>query len=67
MRSTAEAVSPQIAVMSVGATNTLGHAARETLAKLGARPGADRVYLTEKQGTIDITVKDGRVRVRTER
>lgn len=53
--------------MSVGATNTLGHAARETLAKLGARPGADRVYLTEKQGTIDITVKDGRVRVRTER
>ncbi|MBI2908641.1 MAG: ComEC/Rec2 family competence protein [Chloroflexi bacterium] len=62
-----EAVNPQIAVISVGAANTFGHPARETLEKLNAKIPADRVYLTERQGTVDITVKEGRVWVKTER
>lgn len=61
------AVSPQIAVISVGADNRFGHPARETLAKLNERLPADRVYLTEKDGTIDITMREGRMWVKTER
>ena len=48
-----EAVQPQDAVISVGANNSYGHPAPETLSRLSAA-GA-RVWRTDRQGTILVT------------
>ena len=55
---------PEMAAIEVG-ENTYGHPAPPTLAAL-ARSGA-RVYRTDRQGTITLTVSDGDVEVETER
>ena len=55
---------PEVAAIEVG-ENTYGHPAPPTLAAL-ARSGA-RVYRTDRQGTITLTVSDGDVEVETER
>jgi competence protein ComEC len=55
---------PEVAAIEVG-QNTYGHPAPPTLAAL-ARSGA-RLYRTDRQGTITLTVRDGDVHVETER
>jgi competence protein ComEC len=58
-----ERVRPQLAAIEVG-PNTYGHPAPSTLAAL-ERAGA-RVYRTDKDGTITLTVAGDRIRVETE-
>ena len=48
-----EAVKPRYAVISVGAGNTYGHPASETLDKL-ASIGTEKIYRTDLDGTIEI-------------
>ena len=50
-----ERTAPEVAVISVGADNTYGHPARETLERM-ARAGMT-LYRTDLQGTISITVR----------
>lgn len=50
-----ERTAPEVAVISVGADNTYGHPARETLERM-ARTGMT-LYRTDLQGTISITVR----------
>jgi competence protein ComEC len=59
------AVTPHIAVISVGANNTYGHPAPQVLARLAAVNAA--VYRTDTQGTIVVTTNGQTVDVRTER
>jgi competence protein ComEC len=59
------AVTPHIAVISVGANNTYGHPAPEVLARLAAVNAT--VYRTDTQGTIIVTTNGQTVDVRTER
>ncbi len=56
---------PQVAAIEVGSDNSYGHPAPETLAAL-ERSGA-RVYRTDRDGTIALSVDDGALRVETHR
>jgi competence protein ComEC len=59
------AVTPHIAVISVGANNTYGHPAPQALARLAAMNAT--VYRTDMQGTIIVTTNGQTVDVRTAR
>jgi competence protein ComEC len=59
------AVTPHIAVISVGANNTYGHPALQALARLAAMNAT--VYRTDTQGTIIVTTNGQTVDVRTAR
>src|SRR5665647_3178607 len=59
------AVMPHIAVISVGANNSYGHPAPQTLARLAAVNSM--VYQTDKQGTIIVTTNGLTVDVRAAR
>ena len=61
------AVSPEVAVISVGADNPFGHPSEEVMTRLTERVGEDRVYLTSEQGTITFTTDGKRLWVKTER
>ncbi len=52
------AVNPQLAVISVGADNKFGHPSSEVMARLIERIGAENIYRTDKQGTIEF-ITDG--------
>ncbi|MCC7364465.1 MAG: DNA internalization-related competence protein ComEC/Rec2 [Dehalococcoidia bacterium] len=58
-----DAVGAGLAIISVGATNTYGHPADETLAPLGGT----RLVRTDRDGRVRLTIRDGRVRVWSER
>lgn len=60
-----KALSPQIAMISVGAGNSYGHPAKETL-KLLAQVGA-KVLRTDRDGAIAITARNHHLTVRTSR
>jgi competence protein ComEC len=51
-------VSPQIAVVSVGADNDYGHPTKEALARLTAQVGEANIYRTDLNGTIEF-ITDG--------
>ncbi len=51
-------VSPQLAVISAGADNKLGHPSDEVLTRLQARISPSHIYRTDKQGTIEF-ITDG--------
>jgi competence protein ComEC len=59
------AVTPHIAVISVGANNTYGHPAPQALARLAAMNAT--VFRTDMQGTIIVTTNGQTVDVRTAR
>jgi competence protein ComEC len=56
---------PQMAAIEVGADNSYGHPAPETLAAL--RAAVPRVYRTDRDGTVTLTLRNGRMAVTTER
>ncbi|HEX7404922.1 MAG TPA: ComEC/Rec2 family competence protein [Candidatus Nanopelagicaceae bacterium] len=58
-----ERLSPALAIISVGAGNTYGHPAPETLAVLARLPS--KVYRTDINGAIAVTARSHRLRVRT--
>jgi competence protein ComEC len=55
---------PRVAAIEVGADNTYGHPTPETLAAL--RAAVPHVYRTDRDGTVTLTVRDGRMDVTTE-
>jgi competence protein ComEC len=59
------AVNPEIAIVSVGATNDYGHPAPDALARLAKR-GA-RVFRTDRDGTITVELDGTHVKARAER
>jgi len=56
---------PQVAAIEVGEGNGYGHPTPETLAALGA--AVPRVYRTDRDGTVSLTVDLAGLRVHTER
>jgi competence protein ComEC len=59
------ALSPRVAVVSVGAENPYGHPAPSTMARLRAH--AAEVYRTDQDGTVETTLNATSVAVETER
>ena len=59
-----DAVRPRVAAVSVGAKNPYGHPAPATIARLQAH-GA-RVYRTDLDGTVDVTLDGARLSARAE-
>ena len=53
-----EAASPTVAVISAGANNRYGHPHPDVLTRLEQAVGADQVYQTAQQGSIEF-VTDG--------
>ncbi|MBM3933858.1 MAG: DNA internalization-related competence protein ComEC/Rec2 [SAR202 cluster bacterium] len=62
-----EAVSPQAAVISAGASNRYGHPNPGTLEKLARLMPPGSIYQTAERGTIEFTTDGKRMWVRTER
>jgi competence protein ComEC len=56
---------PEVAAIEVGAGNPYGHPTPSTLAALGR--AVPHVHRTDEDGTITLTVEDGRMAIRTER
>ncbi|GAI50894.1 unnamed protein product, partial [marine sediment metagenome] len=61
------AVDPELAVISVGADNPFGHPGSEVVERLVDRLGADKVYLTSENGTIEFITDGEKLWVRVER
>jgi competence protein ComEC len=59
-----ERLRPQVAAIEVGAENSYGHPTPETLAAL--RASVPHVYRTDRDGTVTLTVRGGRMDVATE-
>ena len=62
-----DAVSPAIAVVSAGQDNPYGHPAPGVMERLEAAVGAEYVYRTDLQGSVEIVSDGVSVWVRTER
>jgi competence protein ComEC len=60
-------VDPRVAVISVGADNTFGHPAPETVQRLTGIVGAEKIYRTDKQGTVEFITDGVRLWVRAGR
>ncbi len=58
-----EAVRPEAALLSVGASNRYGHPTPGTLAALAAIP----VYRTDRHGTVEVELDGDRIHVRTDK
>lgn len=61
------ATDPEIAVISVGANNPFGHPDSEVVERLINRLGENKVYRTDKNGTIEFITDGERLWVKTER
>ncbi len=60
-------VEPELAVISVGADNEYGHPDSEVLKRLEDRLGAENIYRTDENGTIEFITDGERLWVKTER
>jgi competence protein ComEC len=58
---------PKLAVISVGADNTFGHPGADTLQRLADVVGANNIYRTDKNGTVECITDGTRLWVKTER
>ena len=61
------AVSPAIAVVSAGLDNPYGHPAPVVMERLEAAVGAENVYRTDRDGSVEVVSNGATVWVRTER
>lgn len=61
------AVSPELAVISVGANNDYGHPNNETLERLIAEVGENNIYRTDLNGTIEFITDGEKLLMRKER
>ena len=57
---------PKLAVISVGADNTFGHPGADTLQRLADVVGADNIYRTDKNGTVECITDGTRLWVKME-
>ena len=62
-----DAVHPSIAVISAGQENPYGHPAAEVVERLQRATGAEGVYRTDLQGSVEVVSDGSRVWVHTER
>jgi competence protein ComEC len=60
-------VDPQLAVISVGADNKFGHPGAATMQRLTDRVGSDKIYRTDKNGTVECITNGQRLWVRTDK
>ena len=60
-------VNPQLAVISVGKDNTFGHPAPATMQRLTDRVGPNKIYRTDKNGTVECITNGERLWVRTDK
>ena len=60
-------VDPQMAVISVGKDNTFGHPGAETIQRLSDSVGPNKIYRTDKNGTVECITDGQRLWVKTER
>jgi competence protein ComEC len=60
-------VDPQLAVISVGADNTFGHPGQETMNRLTDMVGLDKIYRTDKNGTVEFITNGEKLWVKTVR
>jgi competence protein ComEC len=60
-------VDPQVAVISVGVDNTFGHPGAETMQRLTDSVGPNKIYRTDKNGTVECITDGERLSVKTER
>jgi competence protein ComEC len=60
-------VDPQVAVISVGVDNTFGHPGAETMQRLTDSVGPNKIYRTDKNGTVECITDGERLWVKTER
>lgn len=60
-------VDPHVAVISVGLDNKFGHPTDEVLVRLIEKVGAENIYRTDEQGTIEFITDGIRLWVRTDR
>jgi len=60
-------VDPEVAVISVGASNPFGHPSAEVIERLEEKLGKDKVYLTSENGTIEFVTDGKKLWIRTER
>jgi len=60
-------VNPQLTVISVGADNKFGHPDNEVTDRLKARLGAENIYRTDEQGTVEFITDGDRLWVKMER
>jgi competence protein ComEC len=58
------AANPRVAVISVG-ENTFGHPSAEVVERLGEKLGAENIFRTDEQGTIEFTTDGERLWVKT--
>jgi competence protein ComEC len=61
------AVSPQLAVISVGEDNPYGHPSDEVMDRLEANPDIENIFRTDEQGTIEFITDGERLWVRVEK
>ncbi len=60
-------VNPQLAVISVGADNRFGHPTPEVMERLIEEVGAENIYRTDEQGTIEFITDGVRLWVKVKR
>ncbi len=58
---------PKLAVISVGADNDYGHPGEETMGRLTGRIGQDKIYRTDKNGTVEFITNGVRLWVKTDK
>lgn len=61
-----DAVSPDVAVISAGASNSFGHPHAEVMTRLKDTVGEGRIYITAVHGTVEFTTDGERLWVRPE-
>jgi competence protein ComEC len=60
-------VAPQTVVISVGKDNRFGHPTTEVMSRLEEKLGSDKIYRTDRNGTIEYITDGERLWVKKER